>query len=395
MVSHQEKKRLRVNTYIAGFLLSIHLSLTGYINSSFLSSFLSYETVGLVFSIAALLGILGLYLLPILLKSIDLIETISALTFCLIIVVLLMVNSSQNHLSIGFFASYYVISLLVSYLIDLYLEENSDDNITGQIRSFFISIIHVAMIFSVLVVGSLLKNSDNYQIVYIFSLLPLLPLIYLAGHKLKKVSLAISQEISWREIYNNLKNPARGSREANIKNILVVDYLINLFYTFMVVYLPIYLNQYLGMPWSSIGLIFGFMLLPFLIFPYPLGLLADKRLGEKEILTGALIITSLSTILMSTLTLPSIFLWSVILFINRVGSCSVETMKESYLFKQISSGDIGIISVSRNTRPLAAVTGPLMATIVLLFFPFPFLFTFMGFLLLVGIYPTLVLKDTK
>ncbi|HDQ16728.1 MAG TPA: MFS transporter, partial [Candidatus Vogelbacteria bacterium] len=281
------------------------------------------------------------------------------------------------------------------YLIDLYLEKNSDDNITGQIRSFFILITHLAMIFSVLIVGSILKDSNNYQIIYIFSLLPLLPLIYLSGNKLKKISSIVSQEMSWKKIYNNFKNSTKGSREDNIKNILIIDYIINLFYAFMIIYLPIYLNQYLNMPWSSIGLIFAFMLLPFIIFPYPLGFLADRRLGEKEIMTGALIITSLSTILISTLTLPSIWLWTIVLFINRIGSCSVETMKESYLFKQVSAADIGIISISRNTRPLAAITGPLMATGLLLFLPFPFLFTLLGLIVLLGIYPAIILKDTR
>ena len=46
------------------------------------------------------------------------------------------------------------------------------------------------------------------------------------------------------------------------------------------------------------------------------------------------------------------------MIINRIGAASIESMKESYLFKQISSADLGILSISRNTRPLAAIVGP-------------------------------------
>src|SRR5512138_2589930 len=50
--------------YLSGFLFSIPLALTSYINSSFLAGYVSDYYVGLVYILASILAILGLLKMP-------------------------------------------------------------------------------------------------------------------------------------------------------------------------------------------------------------------------------------------------------------------------------------------------------------------------------------------
>ena len=65
----------------------------------------------------------------------------------------------------------------------------------------------------------------------------------------------------------------------------------------MVIYTPIYLHEHIGLPWSDIGIIFTIMLLPFVLFEFPAGKLADGKWGEKEPPIIGIILIAVSTAL--------------------------------------------------------------------------------------------------
>ena len=95
------------------------------------------------------------------------------------------------------------------------------------------------------------------------------------------------------------------------------------------------------------------------------------------------------------MTTTSIALWALLLFATRVGASAIESMKETYLFKKVTSDDIGIISLSRLTIPLAYLVGSLGSVIFLRFFPIPYLFLLISVLFLLGLYFSLTLEDTR
>ena len=185
--------------------------------------------------------------------------------------------------------------------------------------------------------------------------------------------------------------------DKNLRKILALDFLLNLFYVFMVVYLPLHLAHEIGFSRGDIGLIFTVMLLPFVLIEYPLGWLADLKWGEKEILTVGLIITALATLPVAFVTSSSLALWAIILFLTRVGASAVEAMKETYLFKQVSAGDVSVISLSRFMVPAAYLVGSLIAVLGLKTFAFPitYFFILISLLFLLGLYFSLTLKDTR
>jgi Na+/melibiose symporter-like transporter len=71
----------------------------------------------------------------------------------------------------------------------------------------------------------------------------------------------------------------------SIRTIGAINVLLQLFYTFMVIYVPIYLTEVIGFSWSELGLILCIALIPFVLLDSPVGELADKKYGEKEFLS--------------------------------------------------------------------------------------------------------------
>src|SRR3989344_3280949 len=59
----QEPPKLK-SIFFTGFLMSLHLALTAYVNSSFLSEYFSEKTVGLLFTFGSIAAIIAFLLIP-------------------------------------------------------------------------------------------------------------------------------------------------------------------------------------------------------------------------------------------------------------------------------------------------------------------------------------------
>jgi len=175
----------------------------------------------------------------------------------------------------------------------------------------------------------------------------------------------------------------------------MVKFFLSFFYAWMTIYTPIYLYRSMGFDWKIIGVIFTIMLTPFVLFELPLGKLADKKLGEKEILNCGIIIISISTMVLSFLTSHAFWIWGLVLFATRVGASAVEIASESYFFKHINAQDSEIISIFRIISPLAYSVAPLMASLALIIIDIRFLFLTLGIFMLLGLKYSLTLKDTR
>ena len=168
-----------------------------------------------------------------------------------------------------------------------------------------------------------------------------------------------------------------------------------MFYCLAVLYIPIHLTQNLHISWHNLGWIFTAMLLPFIIIQYPAGIIADKYLGEKEMLiTGAIILTATCAIIYMTDSV-SLWFWAILLFSSRVGAALVESMQEVYFYKQIDVSDIGLINIFRQTRTTGWLLGTIIATIGLIFFNIPTLFLFLSGIFILNLFSLTTIIDTK
>lgn len=136
------------------------------------------------------------------------------------------------------------------------------------------------------------------------------------------------------------------------------------------------------------------MLLPFVLFEWPVGKLADTKYGEKEIMSLGFFLMGLALIFMPFLGHTVVY-WTMVLFLSRVGASFVEVTTESYFFKHVDSRDIGFINIYRLVRPIALILAPIIGVLAINVFSFTASFLVIAIIVFWGLKQSLHLKDTR
>jgi MFS family permease len=385
------KFRKIIGIYIFALLFSLHVALPSFINSSFLDTFLPENLVGLIYGSASVITI-GLFIVaPFILKKFGNYRTCFFLILLEALALILLIINQNPYLAISSFVLSLVTIPFIYFSLDVFLEGMSDDQDTGKIRGIYLTLMNMVWVFAPWINGLILVNGDYWKI-YLLSLSLLLPAFIILNLTLNKFQDSAYEAVSiWqtaRSVWHN----------KNIKNIFTATFLLNFFYSWMTIYTPIYLHKYMGFSWIEIGIIFGAMLLPFVFFQYPLGRLADEKIGEKEILSLGFIFISFFTVAIFYLPVNSgLYLWAGLLFMTRIGASAVEVMVDTYFFKKVSSSNANIIGFFRIARPLAYMIGSASLSLVLYFIKpdSGLVFIILGFIMLSGLFFSLRLEDTK
>ena len=149
------------------------------------------------------------------------------------------------------------------------------------------------------------------------------------------------------------------------------------------------------MGWDKIGIIFTVMLLPFLFLQYPVGLLADKKTGEKELLAISILLMGASALAVYFVQSTEIVVWSLVLFSGRVGASLVEILGDSYFYKRIDGYDVDVIDFFRTALPLAYIIAAVLSVLVIHIFSINAVFILVGAVVLSAFFPALRLLDNK
>jgi MFS family permease len=374
--------------YITTFFLALHVALPIYINSNFLSRIISESSVGYLYTAGSLGAIFALAITPIILKKLGnywmliIITSIQALAFLTIL-------ASYSNLSIILaFLTYMVTARLIFYHFDIFLESISSDETTGSTRGIYLTFMNIGVLIAPLIVGLVLTDSQFWRI-YLLSFTLLIPIMILIATQFKRFA---------DPCYENLRL-LQGLKEVikrkNILNICIVQLFLYLFYAWMVIYTPLYLVNHIGFTWRTIGIIFTIMLTPFVMLEWPLGRLADRLWGEKEMLNIGFIIMSCACIILTLIGNASAFIFTITLLGSRIGASMVEIMTETYFYKQIDATDAHLVSAFNAIKPIGYVLGPAIASLLFVFVDFRFMFMALGILVLCALIPVYILKDTK
>ncbi|HEY4508924.1 MAG TPA: MFS transporter [Candidatus Paceibacterota bacterium] len=382
------QSKLLNTLFLSNVFISFHYALIIYVNSTYLSNFFSETQVSALYIIGSIINT------ALLLYASKILEKIGIYKFATYAIVIeflatlgLALSTTPFLISLYFITHLVIISLLY-FNMDMFIEDVSKDNsLTGSIRATYLTVSNATIVLAPALVALLLFRND-YSLVYMASCLFLVPL-YFFFKRLKKIPNPIVKHIKVKETLSEY------IKDKNLYNIFISNFLLQIFYAYMIVYTPIYLEKYIGFSWSEIGLIFTIMLLPFILFEVPIGELADDKYGEKEFLTIGFIIMGLATIFISFVTVKVFWIWATLLFITRIGASLVEISTESYFFKQVNPEKTDVISFFRITRPISFIVGPLLATLTLQFIPFQYIFICIGSVMIVGTHYSLALKDTK
>lgn len=363
---------------------------TSYVNSSFLSSFFSSEHLSLLYVANALIALLFLSQVAHVVRRIGVRELALSSTVLLGSAVFLLGISTERLSVVFFFITQAILLLTLRYLLDLYVESLSrGEEETGSTRSLFITagntgVLLAPLIGAVAVVGSL------FTPVYVIATLLLIPALLIIAGPLRSLTPVVpptetSVVRRIREIF---------CCRVELRRIMTAHGLAQLFFAGSIIYVPLYLFSE-GVSWQIIGTISALSVLPYLVLEIPLGTLADRAWGEKEITLAGLFITGGSLVLMSTTPLSEFIVWTLWYLLANVGGALIEVGTESYFFKQVTESDADLIGAFRMLRPLGGLGAPLLAALTLPFVGLAGVFAVFGAALLLGLVPLKDLTDTR
>ena len=362
MKTFRSRRSILLMLYAINFFLSFHFYFLLYIQSSFITQFISENLLLYVYGGAALISLLLFLIVPKILErfmdtKIAFYLTVAEVIFC----VILATNTSASVI-VPVFIMQQGLLPIISFVLDILIDHNSKIENTGRIRGLTFTAANIALVISPFLVGSIVQKL-NLPSIYFFSLIMIVPLFILFMPIQNRIAQPVFKKISIKTSLHALWS----NKQKGIRQVFMINLILQMFYTWMVIYSPLYLLK-LGFNWSQIGLIFSVMLLPFLILELPLGFLADTSIGHKKILFISTFIMSLSTLAFALCTSPNIILWMLILFMTRVGASGLEMMSESYFFKHIEEQNVYDVSLFRATRPISQLIAPVIASMSILYF---------------------------
>jgi MFS family permease len=283
--------------------------------------------------------------------------------------------------------SYIIVMNLAWVALDIILESHSEDKRSGRIRGLHLTILNAGILLGPFLSTRLLSKFGfdglffaamvMYMVVFIVGLVGLRG----ASHRFHQ-KLTISDLV--KKIFVN----------RDVMKIYAVSLALEFFYALVIVYTPLYLLDR-GLSWNQIGIIFTIMLIPFVLLQYPLGMLADKKLGEKEMLVTGLIIMGFSAGSIFFITSNAVWVWGAVLFATRIGAAVIEILRDSYFYKKIDGRDMDVISFFRTAGSIGYISATAISALLLIVFPMKYVFLLVAIAVLAGLYPALKLVDNK
>lgn len=381
-----------MNSIMAVYFLTLfyafHYALPLYSESSYLESIVDLKWVGIIYSVAAIFS----FILTIKIGSIlNKWGNRSVLIWVVLLEgasLLVLAFSSSVIVSISAFIVHIVLLALIFVAINILLESVSTNESTGRVRGVFLTILNLGILTGPFFAAQFIES--GFTLIFILSVLCLVPVMYILLTRFKHLK---EPRYIAPDIFENI---SQLKKFPNIRRIVLLQLVLELFYIVMIVYGPIYLiqNEITDLT-TYLGVVIPIVLIPFIILPYPLGRLADSRLGEKELLAFGLILMIFGTLLFTLLSVPILSYYVFALFLGRLGASMVEEMTSSYFYKQVDSSQSDLIGIFTNTRNVAIIFGPLVGSIIVYSLSLHAVFFGLALILALSLVPLIKLHDTK
>jgi len=367
--------------YLLTFLFTLHISIPSYISSTFLTGVINEKYIGILYTLASFLTLSLLIKSSIILKNFG--NRRLTLSFLIINMISLVgLVTSNNPFIIGTsFILFTTTNTLVLFCIDIFIEHFGNPKSIGKTRGIYLTIVNIAWMLSPLIAVTLINKEGGYKAIFMLAFIMVVLTSIGLVFAVKTFKDKTYVKTPFLKTYKFLKtNP-------HIFSIVMINFLLQFFFAWMVVYTPIYLYNHLNFSWSQIGIMFTIMLMPFVILGLPVGILIDKyKMSKRKLLFIGFIIIIISTTIISFLTTRNIVIWALILFITRIGATIIETTSETYFFTHIKEEEAYLLSIFRDMNPFAYIIAPILATLVFFIFPIKYLFLILGIILLLGFY---------
>lgn len=353
----------RMHIFGIGLLYTVQNAALSFFASPFLLEIgISESTVGLLFAGASLCGLAVLSLFPLLIQYCGARCLFVHGGTLLTVSLFALATSPGVIVSLAFLLIALLASLLLWSVFDIGLEyTTTNENETGRTRSIFLTTVNAGFV-AVPSIAGFLVTTGGFSTLFVAL----------------GISTGISTLYGWYAFPHVPRTPQNTLRMAEILDVLVTQpnirrvfsaqFMLQAFYTFMVVYMPIMLVSTYGLSLQEMSIVFSIAMLAFLIVEPPVGFISDTWLGEKEIMIAGFVILVLSTAALPLLAGASLTAWAALMFTTRVGAASIEITTESYFFKHVNSTNLVQVSAYRMLSALARLVVPLLATFFLTYF---------------------------
>lgn len=378
--------------YIATLLLVLHTFVIAYVNSSYLEQFFTTTGVGVIYTLGSALSVVSFLFIAHFLKKFGNLKMSLGLLLLNFFSVVGMAYAQSLHTALPFFLIHLISVPLIIFNIDVFIEDQigNNENSTGSKRGLLLTLISLVGAIAPLVSSLTVDlSSGSFTNVYLLSAFTLIPIIALLFFYFNNFT---DPEYEQTSVFSAVR---KFWKILDIRHVLFSHLSLQLFFMLMIVFTPIYLIEHIGLTWTQFGIVMFFAQMAYVIFEYPIGIIADRYIGEKEMMGFGFLIIIISTSWMSFVSLPNIWLWTIIMFIARVGASFVEVTTESYFFKKTKSSDAQVISFFRVTRPLAYVFGSIFGSLTLLYLPFNLIFIAFAIAMIPAMFLTTSINDTK
>lgn len=372
---------------LISFLMGFAQAILLYVMSSYFKEASGVENVGLFYLISyavTLVIFLNLH------KIIKIIGKSNAFFFSLfvkIVTIVILMNFLPSPFTTFVLMIYIILGNLEWLSLDIIIESFSTDTMSGRIRGKHLTILNAGLLLGPFVSTSLLAKYDFWGVfLALFLFNALIFVISLLG--LANVNHKFEANLSSKALLKKI------FKRKNIMRIFYISFALEFFYALMIIYTPIYLRD-LGLAWEQVGYIFTIMLVPFVLVQYPMGVLADKKYGEKEFIIFSLVIMAASTLAVFFIGSKDVFIWSVALFSTRIGAALLEILRDSYFFKRIDAHDVDVIDFFRTAQSAAYIAASAISFIALLFFSVKSIFIIVAAIVFSALIPAISLVDNK
>ena len=283
--------------------------------------------------------------------------------------------------------AYIISSYLAWVMMDIIVEDYSEDKKSGRILGVHLTILNIGFLIGPFISTQIL-GKFGFNGLFFISMLISMFMFIVAILGMRGVNQRFGQDLTILDLVKKI------FVNRDVVRIYGVSLALEFFFALMIIYTSLHLLE-LGMSWSKIGIIFTIMLVPFVIFGYPAGFLADKKFGEKEMIIFGLILMAISSGSIFFISSTSLWVWSLVLFATRIGATIIETLRDSYFYKKIDGRDVDVISFFRTTPSVAYILATMISAFALIFFPLKSIFLIISFSALLALFPAVKLVDNK
>ncbi len=385
------RHKLLLVTYAMTFLYALHYAIPVYATSSYLHQYFSSSLVSAVYLVGSVLSLLASLSVSQSIKKFHTYQFTFGIALAEIITVILFGYSQDPYILPVLFIIHFILQILLFICLNIFVESFSVHTKTGSIRGMFLAILNLGILVSPLIGGFILKLTSSFPVLYTVSALTLVPYLYFMHTYLQHVKDPVYRKIDvFGAITNVIKNK-------NLKAAVIAELIVQSFYAVMIIYSPLYLDS-IGVSLTSyLSIILPIALIPLVVLPYELGLLADRKFGEKEMLVIGLLILTVTTFLCVVLTTQNILLWTLLFLVSRIGASFVETMSFSYYFKKVGDNDPSLTALFINMHGLGTFIVGVVGVIVAPFLTTrpQLMFIILGCAILWSIAYILPMKDTR